>query len=75
MGASLCSLCVPSDFGGRAGSKVSMGCVFSWGMLVAAALVGVGLELERLEPEPCVGWSFSPGAIVVSTLLESGAGD
>lgn len=40
VGASLCSLCVPSAFGRRAGSEVSMGCFFLQGVLALTALVG-----------------------------------
>ena len=42
MGASLCSLCVPSGFGGRARSEVSIGCAFPQGVLAAIMLVGGG---------------------------------
>lgn len=47
----LCSLCVPSGFGGKAGSEVGMGHVFLQGELVAMALLGVRLELEGPEPD------------------------
>lgn len=40
VGVSLCSVCVPGGFGVRAGSELSMGFMFSWGVLVATALVG-----------------------------------
>ena len=40
VGTSLCSLCVPTGFGGRAGSEVSTGYVFSRGTVATNALVG-----------------------------------
>ena len=40
VGMSLCSLHVPSGFGGRTGSEMSMGCVFTWGVLAATTLMG-----------------------------------
>ena len=53
---SLFSLCVPSGFGGRAGSEVSTGQVFRQGVLVAITFFE-GLEMEGLEPEPHVSWA------------------
>lgn len=46
VGASLCSLHVPSGLGGRARSESWV--VPSWSVLAATALVGVGLEMEGL---------------------------
>lgn len=40
VGVSLCSLCVPSDFGGRVRSEVSASCIFPWAVLVATTLMG-----------------------------------
>lgn len=57
--ASICSLHVPSGFGVRAGSEVSRGHVFFWGVLAAAALVGGRLESEELEPKLSVSFGFS----------------
>ena len=39
VGASLFSPCVPRDFGGRTGSKVSKGYVFHWGSTGCHGLV------------------------------------
>lgn len=55
----LCSLCVPSGFGGKAGSEVGMGHVFLQGELVAMALLGVRLELEGPEPDVVTSEGFS----------------
>ena len=59
MAVSLCSLHVPSGFGGRAGSKVSTGQIFAYGVLAVITLVGGGLEMEGLEPVPGVSQGFS----------------
>ena len=40
VGVSLCILCVPGGFGGRAGSKVSRDCIFSWDVLSGTPLDG-----------------------------------
>ena len=60
-GVSLCGsipmhlwLYVPSSFGGRSGSKVSMDRIFFQCVLAAITLVGGGLEMEGLGPEPGV---------------------
>lgn len=50
---------MPSGFGVRAGSEVSRGHVFFWGVLAAAALVGGRLEFEELEPKLSVSFGFS----------------
>ena len=54
VGASLDSLHVPSGFGGRAGSDMSTSHIFPQGVLAASTLVGYGLEMEGLKPEPGV---------------------
>ena len=59
VGASLFSVCVPSGFGGKAGSEVGMGHVFLQGELVAMALLGVRLELEGPEPDVVTSEGFS----------------
>ena len=61
-GVSLCgnipmpSVCVPSGFGGRAGSEVSMGHIFPWGVLAATTLLddmaGDGGVRVRARCEP-----------------------
>lgn len=43
---SLCSLGVPSSFGGRAGSEVSMGPIFRQGVLATTILIGCGAGVE-----------------------------
>ena len=50
---------MPSGFGKRAGSEVSMGHVFLWGVLAATTLVRGGARNGRLGPKPGVSWSFS----------------
>lgn len=45
VGASLCSLHVPTGFGGRAGSEVSVGHIFLWDFLVIITLVGGGADV------------------------------
>ena len=65
VGASLCSLHVPSGFAGRPGSEVSTGCVILWGVLATTALVGCmagvsGARVNsRCEPEPLLCLMFS----------------
>ena len=56
MGVSLCSLHVPSGFGGKAESEVSMGHIFSWGVQAAITLVrgraGDGVARARARCKP-----------------------
>ena len=40
VGASLCRLCLPSAFGGRAGFDVDTSCIFPQGVLTTVTLVG-----------------------------------
>ena len=75
VGAPLCSLCVPSGFGGRARSEVSKGYVFPLGVLAVTTLVGwiavdegtrarARCELEFLllsvASLPYQGWGWVP---------------
>ena len=46
VGLSLRSLCVPNYLGGRAGSVVSVGHIFSWGVLAATTVVGGRAKAE-----------------------------
>ena len=41
-----------SGFGGRTGSDLIMSYIFPQGMLAAITLVGHGLKIEGLDPEP-----------------------
>ena len=59
VGGSLHSLSLPCGFDGRAGSEVSMGHVFPWGLLAPTTLVGDRAEEEGLEPEPGMSQGFS----------------
>lgn len=59
VGASLCNLQVPSSFGGRAGSEVSMVLIFPWDLLAATPRWGVGRGVELLEGEPGVSQASS----------------
>ena len=59
MGLSLRSLFVPSYFGGIAGSEVSVGHVFSWGVLAATTVVGGRAKDEGAIAKPGVSWAFS----------------
>ena len=45
VGASLCSLHVPTGFGGRAGSEVGVGHIFPWDFLVIITLVEGGADV------------------------------
>ena len=59
--ASLCSLCVPSGFDGRAGAEMSTGSVFSLGARAASTLEeGTGWSWRGLELEPGVSGGGLP---------------
>lgn len=49
---------VPTAFTWRAGFDMDTSHVFPQGVLVAIALIGVWLEMERLELEPGMRWDF-----------------
>lgn len=49
MGASLFGLCVPSGFGGRTESEVTLGHMFPQGVLAVMTLVRGGLEMKELS--------------------------
>lgn len=65
--ASLCSLCVPSGFDGRAGAEMRTGSVFSLGARAAFTLEeGTGWGWRSLELEAGVRgglpyWGVGPG--------------
>ena len=58
VGTCLCSLCVLSGFGGRAGSDVSTGHVFPQDVLAAITLVGGGAGDGGVGPEPGMSQVF-----------------
>ncbi|XP_057564292.1 adhesion G protein-coupled receptor E2-like [Hippopotamus amphibius kiboko] len=67
VGASLCSLCVPSRFVGRSGSEVCTSCIFHQVGWQSPLWWKLQLELEELHPEPgmsqgffCVQWPLVP---------------
>lgn len=59
MGASLFGLCVPSGFGGRTESEVTLGHMFPQGVLAVMTLVRGGAGDEGAKPEPGVNHGFS----------------
>lgn len=73
VGASLFWLYVPSGFGGRLGSALSIGHVFQQGALAATALVGcrVGVRGARARAR-CKPWLFLY-SVAVTALLGLGA--
>ena len=74
MGASLCSLHVPSGFGGKARSDVSMGCIFSQGLLAAATLVGVRAGIRGTTARARFKWELLLGSMEVTDLLRGETG-
>ena len=76
VGTFLYSLCVPLGYGGRAGFDMSH--ISSQGMLVAVSLVGGGVEMEGLEPQPVMSqeksWLRTQHHLVEGQVMSQAAG-
>ena len=68
MGVSLCNLPVSSGFGGRTGSEVIMGYVFSQGALTAVTMVQHRAGVRRIKAEARCGLGIFPGSMAVAAL-------
>ena len=73
VGESLYSLFVPSGFSGRGGSEVSMGSIFSWGVLAATDLVGGRDGAEGVRARAKFRQGLVVCSMAITTLLVVGS--
>ena len=69
MGVSLCSLHVPSGFGGRAGSDMHVSYVFTQGALTAITMVGGGAGDRGARIRAKCELGLLPGSAVITAVI------